>query len=59
MRLFRRSGSPVVTTRPLPCPSGIGTRRQVVGTPPWLFFDENHQRFGQNTIVLHGLGGSP
>jgi hypothetical protein len=23
-----------------------------------LFLDEDHHRFGQNAIVLHGLGGS-
>ena len=49
-------GHLVDTTRP--CPSRIGTGHQVVGTLPRLLLDEDHQRFGQNAIVLHGLGSS-
>lgn len=30
---------------------------QVVRTPDGLFLDEQHQRLGQNAIVLHGLSG--
>jgi len=43
---------------------GTGTnpdrhRFRVVGTLARLLLDEDHQRLGQNPIVLHGLGGSP
>jgi hypothetical protein len=40
-------------------PIWIGTGTQVVGTPARLSLDEDHQRLGQNPIVLHGLGGGP
>ncbi len=47
----------------------VGVQRQAVrigssGSAPngrsavSLFLDEDHQRFGQNSIVLHGLAGS-
>ena len=54
----RRTGAPRRYDQACPCPSGGGTRRQVLGTLSRLLLDENHQRLGQNTILLHGLGGS-
>lgn len=42
----------------VPVSLGVGTGRQVDCTASRLRLDENHQRFRQNAIVLHGLGGS-
>jgi hypothetical protein len=49
----------MVPVLPLPITgsAAIGTRRQVTGMLSRLFLDEDHQCFGQNPVVLHGLGG--